>query len=261
MSASDWVNITCAGVALLATIIIAVMQIKQSNRMEKFEKRQDMRDEQRHQEKVRSLAVSFISKHYKERGLIPLCAIATMYNDLFYYHREIYREFCCYTREVQNKILEYCEIDLPIDDVNIYSKCLNALEKTYYSHFPQDKRIFYDGGKYIERSITGYAEKMIPNQDIEFVDYITDILSQAFRDDDKNATPIEKLSEKYDFGTLNEIDACQFATVIAKYIAIYGNKNSDGKLYGSPELSDEATMEDLFLLSLFEMYTNLVLDN
>ena len=83
MSASDWVNITCAIVALLATIIIAVMQIKQSNRMEKFEKRQDMRDEQRHQEKVRSLAVSFISKHYKERGLIPLCAIATMYNDLF----------------------------------------------------------------------------------------------------------------------------------------------------------------------------------
>lgn len=89
MSVSDWISIICAGVALIVTVIIAVLQIRQSNRMERFEKRQDKRDEQRHQESVKAQAVSFISKYYKDRGLIPLCAIATMYNDLFYYNREI----------------------------------------------------------------------------------------------------------------------------------------------------------------------------
>ena len=93
MSVSDWISIICAGVALIVTVIIAVLQIRQSNRMERFEKRQDKRDEQRHQESVKAQAVSFISKYYKDRGLIPLCAIATMYNDLFYYNREMYREF------------------------------------------------------------------------------------------------------------------------------------------------------------------------
>lgn len=83
MSVSDWISIICAGVALIVTVIIAVLQIRQSNRMERFEKRQDKRDEERHQESVKAQAVSFISKYYKDRGLIPLCAIATMYNDLF----------------------------------------------------------------------------------------------------------------------------------------------------------------------------------
>lgn len=101
MTVSDWISIICAGVALIVTIVIAILQIRQSNRMEKFEKRQDKRDEQRHQESVKAQAVSFISKYYKDRGLIPLCAIATMYNDLFYYNREMYREFCCCTKEVQ----------------------------------------------------------------------------------------------------------------------------------------------------------------
>ena len=89
MSVSDWISIICAGVALIVTVIIAVLQIRQSNCMERFEKRQDKRDEQRHQESVKAQAVSFISKYYKDRGLIPLCAIATMYNDLFYYKTAI----------------------------------------------------------------------------------------------------------------------------------------------------------------------------
>ena len=38
MTVSDWISIICAGVALIVTVIIAVLQIRQSNRMEKFEK-------------------------------------------------------------------------------------------------------------------------------------------------------------------------------------------------------------------------------
>lgn len=153
MTVSDWISIICAGVALIVTIVIAILQIRQSNRMEKFEKRQDKRDEERHQESVKAQAVSFISKYYKDRGLIPLCAIAAMYNDLFYYNREMYREFCCCTKEVQNRILEYCDLDLRVSEYNIFEKCLAAIESVLNEHFPDDKSVFYDGGKYFARSL------------------------------------------------------------------------------------------------------------
>ena len=88
MIISDWINIICATISLVVTVIIAVLQIKQSNRMEKFERRQDAIEEERHAETVRAQAVSFVSKYYSDRGLIPLCAIAAMYNDLYYYSSE-----------------------------------------------------------------------------------------------------------------------------------------------------------------------------
>ena len=49
--------------------------------------------------------------------------------------------------------------------------------------------------------------------------------------------------------------------VYKRQVAIYGNKNID-KSYGSPGGYDGEiieTMEDLFLLALFEIYTNCVL--
>lgn len=71
MTCSDWISIICASVSLVVTIVIAGLQLWQSQRMEKFERRQDERDERRHAEGVKSQAVSFISKHYADRGLIP----------------------------------------------------------------------------------------------------------------------------------------------------------------------------------------------
>lgn len=262
MTVSDWISIICAGVSLIVTIVIAILQIRQSNRMEKFEKRQDERDKQRHQESVKAQAVSFISKYYKDRGLIPLCAIATMYNDLFYYNREMYREFCCCTKEVQNRILEYCDLDLRVSEYNIYEECLVAIESVLNKHFPDDKSVFYEGGKYFARSLEYYADKPIPHQEFEYQNHITDVLANAFNSNDKKATPIQQLSMEYNFESCEEIEACQLVTVIAEFSAIYGNKNKNiDKSYGSPGGYDREvieTMEDLFLLALFEIYVNLL---
>lgn len=260
---NNWISIICAVVALIVTVIIAVLQIRQSNRMERFEKRQDKRDEQRHQESVKAQAVSFISKYYKDRGLIPLCAIATMYNDLFYYNREMYREFCCCTKEVQNRILEYCGLDLRVSEYSIYEKCLVAIESVLNKRFPDDKSVFYDGGKYFTRSLEYYAAKPIPHQEFEYQNHITDVLANAFNSNDKKATPIQQLSVEYNFESCEGIETCQLVTVIAEFSAIYGNKNKNiDKSYGSPGGYDGEvieTMEDLFLLALFEIYTNCVL--
>ena len=66
---------------------------------------------------------------------------------------------------------------------------------------------------------------------------------------------------EYNFESCKGIEVCQLVTVIAEFVAIYGNKNID-KSYGSPGGYDGEiieTMEDLFLLALFEIYTNCVL--
>lgn len=186
-----------------------------------------------------------------------------MYNDLFYYNREMYREFCCCTKEVQNRILEYCDLDLRVSESNIYEKCLAAIESVLSEHFPDDKSVFYDGGKYFARSIEYYADKSIPHQEFGYQNHITDVLANAFNSNDKKETPIQQLSVEYNFGSCKEIEACQLVTVIAEFAAIYGNKNKNiDKSYGSPGGYDGEVveiMEDLFLLALFEIYTNCVL--
>lgn len=131
MICSDWISIICASISLVVTIVIAGLQLWQSGRMEKFERRQDERDERRHAEEVKSQAVSFISKHYADRGLIPLCAMAAMHNDLYYYSREMYREFCCMTLEAQNRVLEYCGLDLHVtEEKGLLSDALKQWRKS-----------------------------------------------------------------------------------------------------------------------------------
>lgn len=244
MSISDWINIYCTVAGLVVTIAIAALQIWQSYRMERFEKRQDARDEQRHQEGVKAQAVSFISRYYKDRGLIPLCAIAAMYNDLFYYNRAMYREFCCLTKETQNRILEYCELDLRVNEDDIYRKCLTAIEGVVRRYFPEDTSVFYECGKYLSDGLKKYGQQPIPHQEFEYQNHITDVLVEAFNSHDKEATPIQRLSLEHHFDSCETVEACQFVTVIAEYLAIYGNENrNEDKEYGSPGSYDGERIE------------------
>lgn len=269
-------------ISLVVTIVIAGLQLWQSGRMEKFERRQDERDERRHAEEVKSQAVSFISKHYADRGLIPLCAMAAMHNDLYYYSREMYREFCCMTLEAQNRVLEYCGLDLRVtEEKGLFERCIKAVEEVLCTRFHDDESPFYDGGKYVLRSLERYGDEKIP---VERINYrspyaagplvvnsdgtssyescIADVLSESFRGDGSEH-PISDLECKYGFKVTPENEACQFATVLAQFIAIYGSKDVDSdKEYGAPggyagETID--TMEDLFLLTVFEIYTHLLL--
>lgn len=156
MNWSDKISVFCSCASFVVTVIIGRLQIMQAKRMENFEKRQDERDEFRHMEKVKAQAVSFISKYYRHRGLIPLCAIAALYNDLFCYKRKMYRDFCCLTMEVQNLILKYEELDLGIITMDsFFNKCLFELNNVIRTNFPSDKQILYDDGKLLEKCPLG----------------------------------------------------------------------------------------------------------
>lgn len=285
MKCNEWAELICAFISLLVTAIIGMKQYRQSKRMEEFERRQDERDERRHAEGNKAQAVEFISKYYSDRGLIPLCAVAAMHNDLFYYSREMYRNFCCLVPEVQNLILKYCDLDLRVRrEDDLFVRCIAAVEAALRDRFPKDEPAFYDNGKYVLRSLDRYAGEKIPAVRIgnlpkcldayrpisdsrtpEYDLFIIEVLSRAFESQDASLTPISCLEKAYCFESSPEIEACRFASTVAFYAATYGScDEANNRYYGCPGGFDGErieTMEDLFLLTVFQIYTKLLLPN
>ena len=278
-------EIICSAISLFVTIVIAVIQIWQSWRMGKFEQRQDERDARRHAEGNRAQAIEFISSHYADRGLIPLCAVAAMHNDLFHYSRKMYWEFCCLVPEVQNPILKYCSLDLRVrGEDDLFVRCIAAVEAVLRDRFPEDESILYDDGKYVLRSLERYAGERLPEPRVNLLpecldssflppdscppgyDYlIRKVLSEAFESRDASFAPISYLKNDYQFESSPEIKACRFASTVAFYAATYGSGDeATNRDYGCPGGFDGErieTMEDLFLLAVFQIYTKLLLPN
>lgn len=285
MKFNEWAELICAVISLLVIAIIGMKQYCQSKRMEEFERRQDERDERRHAEGNKAQAVEFISKYYTDRGLIPLCAVAAMYNDLFHYSRKMYWEFCCLVPEVQNLILKYCDLDLRVRKENdLFVRCIAAVEAALRDRFPKDEPDFYDDGKYVLRSLDRYAGEKIPAVRIgnlpkcldayrpisdsrtpEYNLFIIEVLSRAFESQDASLTPMSCLEKAYCFESSPEIEACRFASTVAFYAATYGScDEANNRYYGCPGGFDGErieTMEDLFLLTVFQIYTKLLLPN
>lgn len=285
MKFNEWAELICAVISLLVIAIIGMKQYCQSKRMEEFERRQDERDERRHAEGNKAQAVEFISKYYTDRGLIPLCAVAAMHNVLFHYSRKMYWEFCCLVPEVQNLILKYCDLDLRVRKENdLFVRCIAAVEAALRDRFPKDEPAFYDDGKYVLRSLDRNAGEKIPAVRIgnlpkcldayrpisdsrtpEYNLFIIEVLSRAFESQDASLTPISCLEKAYCFESSPEIEACRFASTVAFYAATYGScDEANNRYYGCPGGFDGErieTMEDLFLLTVFQIYTKLLLPN
>lgn len=285
MKWNELAELICAFISLFVTVIIGKKQSCQSKRMEELERRQDERDERRHAEGNKAQAIEFISKHYADRGLIPLCAVAAMHNDLFHYSRKMYWEFCCLVPEVQNLILEFCNLDLRVrGEGDLFVRCITAVEAALRDRFPEDESVLYDDGKYVLRSLERYAGERLPalrvdllpecldssflppdSCTLEYDHLIRKVLSEAFESRDASFTPISHLKNEYQFESSSEIEACRFASTVAFYAATYGSGDeANNRYYGCPGGFDGErieTMEDLFLLTVFQIYTKLLLPN
>lgn len=283
MKWNELAELICAFISLFVTVIIGKKQSCQSKRMEELERRQDERDERRHAEGNKAQAIEFISKHYADRGLIPLCAVAAMHNDLFHYSRKMYWEFCCLVPEVQNLILEFCNLDLRVrGEDDLFVRCITAVEAALRDRFPEDESVLYDDGKYVLRSLERYAGERLPalrvdllpecldssflppdSCTLEYDHLIRKVLSEAFESRDASFTPISHLKNEYQFESSSEIEACRFASTVAFYAATYGSGDeANNRYYGCPGGFDGErieTMEDLFLLTVFQIYTKLLL--
>lgn len=167
---------------------------------------------------------------------------------------------------------------------DLFVRCIAAVEAALRDRFPEDEPVLYDDGKYVLRSLERYAGERLPAPrvgllpeclDSSFLppdsctpgyDYlIRKVLSEAFESRDASFAPISYLKNEYQFEPSSEIEACRFASTIALYAATYGSGDeANDKDYGCPGGFDGErieTMEDLFLLTVFQIYTKLLLPN
>lgn len=246
-------------ISLGLTLYIYCLQKKQSDKIEQIEKEQREKEEKRYWDSVETQACEFISKHYENRGLIPLCAIASMYNRTFGYYNKMYREFCWLGIDVQNRILELENIDFKVQEnirlyEDVYNKINTAARECYFIH----PSLFHDYGKYLTRLLEKYGNSRIEKNLLNWE--VADIIDKEITE---GCDEYESLADTY-FQHNEEYVACQFVNIAAQRLIFScqdSNKYYDD--YGSPgSYAGEqiSTGEDLFLQTLFFTYTRFILD-
>ena len=269
LTLSDWASLFCSVVSLVVAIVIAVLQMRQSHRIDALTANQIENEEKRYLESVEIEARRFLSKYSDCIGLLPLCAVAFAYDKNRVYSRDMYSEFRLLSKNIRLKIFEHCGwsmCDVETDD--FFGDCLNCLRQAFERFLLKDNfyHMFYDNGKYLERAILCYAKEDIPHSELEYENRLIDILVVPFRKDaleDYDSSVIDKIKVEFGFGKCSEIEACQIACLVARYIGAYSGRHFDNGFfvdYDSPGgWSHEKieTMEDLFLVALFEIWSNL----
>lgn len=248
-------------VAVVASIVIGGIQIWQNK------VKSDVKTDTNGDEQALKAAQKFIADHHDVVGLIPLCAVAQAYDPCFHYHREMYNEFLQLSQSVQRKIFECLGWTMcDFHDEDFMGYCMTLLEQAVSVFSPKDcfGRMFNEGGKYVKRAILYSGKDAVPNVSFEYEDGISDIVCVPFRDHRKDIPIIEIVRDRYNFGGCCPIMTYYIACKTAGLIAVYAGQNSTHENeyaeYGSPGgWSGEVleTMEDLFLSTLFEIWTSL----
>lgn len=261
MSCAEWIQVICSALTFIAAVIIGVLQIRQNKKARELEERMDARDEARREDGIRSSAIAFISQHYAEKNLIPLCAVAAMHNPLFRYSRKLYWEFCSLPTDVQNGVLERCGLELTVETKNYFDVCLEKVERAFRVAFPEEPSPFYDHGKYLIRSLVLHGEERIPDNSFEYESGISDAVKDAF--ESPGSVSFADIKARYNFSSSGELEACRFVTTFAEYLAIFGANDEREGDYSRPTFyapQEVESMEDLFLLALLEIDSDLVLE-
>lgn len=263
------ISLITAIISMLATIIIGILQVIQNKKIDK-------RDEQRRKDLIYSEATKFITKYsldYKyDIQLLPLCVMAYKYNPIYPYHRQIYSEFCSLVEEVQNCILERCNIDISSSKTDkFYDKIVKLLESTIKTNYPNDDgNLFHNNGKYFKYSLSKYGNEEIPdiscNADKWFVkinvssdntmdykEHITNLLAY-----EKEHKPIERLMNEYTSMGVPTTGAgillSYLACIVAKYAFFYSHDDLQNEIGCIEDYPYEVYMEDLFLDALLNIY-------
>lgn len=283
-------EIIFATLGIIVALVIGGGQIYVAKRVKDFETRQDIRDEKRRTEQIYAESTRFIQKYSKDNHeseiyLLPLCVAAYKYNPVYPYRREIYRDFCTLTEEVQNEILKRCDIDIKSErSDNYYSDMLARIIHITETCYSEDAkgRFFYDNGKYLERALLHHGKDFVPNNLRCEIDEDEQIAQQSpfgalLRNDDgkmdfdehltnllayhKNEQPLTSLFEF--FQQSNEIVAsyicCRIAIATAQYNYIIPDEIKTGY---ACDYNGQRYMEDLFLDTLHTVeYHNVAKEN
>jgi len=304
MNTSDIISFICsilgtviAGISLAVSIIIFKSQRKLENSLNE-------RDEKRYNSQIEADANKFIQKYNvnDEIQLLALCVIAKKYDSTFPYRRQIYKDFCCLNDEVQREVLRKMDIDLRLMNLerkNFFEHCLDLLKEDLKKYYPDYQSFyddhFYDGAKYLYRSLENYKNEKVPELKVvysngvlaefkKYDDIVTDILARVDYKD--YLKPLNELSDKdkisylfninTDLGSAlggQEIVMDYLECLIAKYVPIYlynhkpeyeeelekGNAIENIGYYCDYfAFKDDYYMEDLFLEALLTLNVYIV---
>lgn len=299
MTTSDIISVICsiigiiiAGISLAVSIIIFKSQRKLENSINE-------RDEKRYHSQVEADANKFIQKYNAndEIQLLALCVIAKKYDSTVPYRRQIYKDFCCLNDEVKREVLRKMDIDLRLMNLerkNFFDHCLDLLKEDLKKYYPDYQSFyddhFYDGAKYLYRSLENYKNEKVPELKVvysngvlaefkKYDDIVTDILARVDYKD--YLKPLNELSDKdkisylfninTDLGSAlggQEIVMDYLECLIAKYVPIYlynhkpeyeeelekGNTIENIGYYCDYfAFKDDYYMEDLFLEALLTL--------
>lgn len=245
----DWslvfggISAFAAFAAVIHSIVVAHCQNKTSKeqarlteeqkeiaeRQAAFELEINQREERRHANWVDAEVCAFLQKHSTERWLMPLCFVAATFDKTQPYCRELYRDFCCLTNEVQRALFEREGISLRVGewdcDKSLFSSCVDALEELSARSFPEDRSsVLYDNGKYLRRCLEhGEMRVDVVARDAcssrlfgrLYKQRIVDVLSDAFDGTgDYCHEPISLLKKEYSFAGSDETQACFFSRAV-----------------------------------------------
>lgn len=239
-------------------------------------------NEKRSKDHVYTQATQFIQK-YNTIGnatdilLLPLCVIAYKYNSAYPYHREIYREFCVLTEEVQNCILKRQKVAMISEkDNNFYQDIENTIrdfiEKEYnqeifdYEDYENIPKAFF---KYGNMEITAIrnegeiAHYILPENINELVRECNEFSKHGEDGDEYQKKRLQTfmLMIKYMFRVKNDPIAKQiaencendFTDLIRVISSNYGRRNVYNYL---DQFKDQRYVEDLFLEMLYIVYVS-----
>ena len=261
LSISDWVTIGCAIPPLMLSAFIYWRQCRQDRAINALDQEMRDREAQRQREQIESNAAAFISRYYADRGLIPLCAIAAMHDCTFPYRREMYREFCSCSREMQRAIIDLSDWSLnPVKHEDLYRNCLEKFRQILKVGFPADANLFYMFDQYMERTLNQYGALKVPESSFETTSRITDMLSNHTKIA-RGIPVLNALADELNLRTCSEVFCCWALSVEAQYIVVYAAPSSTD-IYGCPGCwagEEISHLEDQFLLTLFSIYTNCIL--
>ncbi len=276
MTVSEIIQVVCAIASLIVAFLFFIAEKRQNNRIEK---RDDLHYKQDVEAQARAFVLKYSCAQNEYQGdiyLLPLCVMAKAYKPLYPYSRLIYQEFNRMSTDVQEQILrlEKININVPSSD-NFYDFAIVKLKEIIRSMYPNDKDIFYENGKYLERALINHGNKNVPDifcesdaynnkasavigqkpYNMSFRSHITNLLAY-----EKDKCPIKRLcSTETNLGKPDlddEIIMSYLCCIIAEYVPTYTESavnyydKSDGNV---DDYCGNLRMEDLFLKALLSI--------
>lgn len=271
MNIVNCIDLFCAVVSLIVTILLGIWQYKQTTRMNNFEIKQANIEANRYTESVDIEARKFILQHYEEIEYLPLCPIAFLYDKTRKYHRRIYFDFCLLPEDVRNRVLSIRKLKkYEIKSKAFFSDCLSILKKEISMHDPKSLPLLKGDGWYLESAILFYGNEP---KDISIAHYTNDMAkkekeNEALKEEEYHIQIYNKicktsekdvLSRKFSIDIPNfkkyaamELDECRYVcSSILQFILI-----EEAKRNKSTETNNiyPETMEDIFLFILHDIY-------